>query len=66
MKVKEIREMGVEGLKLKKRELQEDLFRFRIRHASGQLETPSALARTRKDIARIETVLREREAQENG
>lgn len=66
MKVKEIREMGVEGLKLKKRALQEDLFRFHIRHTSGQLETPSVLGRTRKDIARIETVLREREAQENG
>jgi large subunit ribosomal protein L29 len=43
--------------------LVEELFRLRIRHTSGQLETSSALGRARKDIARIKTVLRQREAQ---
>lgn len=62
MKTKEIRDMGIEELSRKNLELQEDLFRLRIRHAAGQLETPSVLGRTRKDIARIKTVLREREA----
>ncbi len=63
MKMKEIRDMGSEELNRRKSELQEDSFKLRIRHASGQLETPSTLGRTRKDIARIKTVLREREAQ---
>ena len=62
MKIKEIRDMGIEELKRKDRELSEDLFRLRIRHASGQLEAPSALGRTRRDIARVKTVLAEKEA----
>ena len=62
MKTKEIREMGVEELEKKSRELAEELFRLRIRHSSGQLESPASLGRTRKDIARIKTVLMEREA----
>jgi large subunit ribosomal protein L29 len=62
MKIKEVRDMGVEELQKKNRELDEDLFRFRIRHASGQLESPSSLVRIRRDIARVKTVLREKEA----
>ena len=67
MKIKEIRSMGAEELNRRKSELQEDLFRLRIRHTSGQMEAHTTLGRTRKDIARIKTVLREREAKiENG
>lgn len=62
MKTSEIREMVVDELNRKNRDLVEELFRLRIRHASGQLETPSALGRVRKDIARIRTVLKEKEA----
>ena len=62
MKIKEIRDMGIEELKRKERDLSEDLFRLRIRHASGQLEAPSTLGRTRRDIARVKTVLAEKEA----
>lgn len=60
MKTKEIRDMGVEELEKKSRELSEELFRLRIRHSSGQLESPAMLERTRKDIARIKTILKER------
>jgi large subunit ribosomal protein L29 len=63
MKIKEIRDMGNDELNRKNQELVEELFRIRIRHASGQLEAPSALGRLRKDIARIKTVLVEREVQ---
>ena len=63
MKISEIREMVVDELNRKNRDLVEELFRLRIRHASGQLETPSSLGRVRKDIARIRTVLKEREAE---
>lgn len=66
MKIKEIRDMENPELKRKDAALAEELFRLRIRHASGQLETPSALRRVRKDIARIKSVLAEREARENG
>ncbi len=62
MEIKEIRDLSTDELKRKNKDLVEDLFRLRIRHTSGQLEAPSALGRTRKEIARIKTVLREREA----
>ncbi len=62
MKKKDIIDLSIDDLKRKNVELEENLFRLRIRHTSGQLETPSALGKTKRDIARIKTVLREREA----
>ena len=62
MKIKDIRDMETDELNKKNSELAEELFRLRIRHASGQLETPSALRRVRRDIARVNTVLTQREA----
>jgi ribosomal protein L29 len=62
MKINEIRALDVNGLKQKIAELREELFRLKIRHASGQLESTVMLARFRKDIARINTVLKEKEA----
>ena len=62
MKIKEIRVLGINELKQKSVELMEELFRLKIRHASGQLESTVMLGRFRKDIARINTVLKEKEA----
>jgi large subunit ribosomal protein L29 len=62
MKIKEIKDLGMEELKQKGRDLAEELFRLRIRHTSGQLDSPALMGRVRKDIARIKTVLREKEA----
>ena len=62
MKIKEIRDLGINELKQKDSELVEELFRLRIRHASGQLESTAMLGRLRKDIARIKSVLKEKEA----
>jgi large subunit ribosomal protein L29 len=62
MKINEIRALDVNGLKQKIAELSEELFRLKIRHASGQLESTVMLARFRKDIARVNTVLKEKEA----
>jgi large subunit ribosomal protein L29 len=62
MKIKEIRDLGISELNQKNSEIIEELFRLKIRHASGQLESPATLARLRKDIARINTVLKEKEA----
>ena len=43
------------------RELVEEFFKLRLRHASGQLDSPAMLGHIRKDIARIKTVLAEKE-----
>ncbi|PKN84201.1 MAG: 50S ribosomal protein L29 [Deltaproteobacteria bacterium HGW-Deltaproteobacteria-1] len=62
MKIKEIRGLGINELQTKNRELAEELFRLKIRHASGQLESTATLGRLRREIARIATVLKEKEA----
>ena len=62
MKIKEIRDLGISELKQKNSEILEELFRLKIRHASGQLESSASLGRLRRDIARIKTVLKEKEA----
>jgi large subunit ribosomal protein L29 len=61
MKIKEIRDLGIGELAQKNSELVEELFRLRIRNASGQLDSTASLGRLRKDIARIQTVLKEKE-----
>jgi len=62
MKISEVRGLGINELQNKNRELAEELFRLKIRNASGQLESTASLGRLRKDIARIATVLKEKEA----
>jgi large subunit ribosomal protein L29 len=62
MKIDEIRALDISGLKQKIADLSEELFRLKIRHSSGQLESTVMLARFRKDIARVNTVLKEKEA----
>ena len=61
MKTKEIRELTVEELNTKLKDLKEELFNLRFRHAIGQLENPASLNLCKKDIAKVKTVLRERE-----
>ncbi len=61
MKVKQIREMTNQELEAKLDELKEELFNLRFQGATGQLENPMRIKQVRKDIARIKTVLRERE-----
>ena len=61
MKLIEIRELSTEELNAKIYELKEQLFNDRRKQAVGQLENGKALTNARKDIARIYTVLRERE-----
>ena len=61
MKAKELHELTVEELNAKVKELSEELFNLRFRHAIGQLENPMSLKACKKDIARIKTILREKE-----
>ena len=61
MKTKEIRELTVEELNTKLKDLKEELFNLRFRHAIGQLENPASLNSCKKDIAKVKTILREKE-----
>ena len=63
MKAKELHELTVNELNAKLKELSEELFNLRFRHAIGQLENPASLKTIRKDIAKAKTVLREKELQ---
>lgn len=59
MQAKELRELGAEELRQKVRELREELTRLRLRKGVSQLENPMKVRDTRRDLARILTVLRE-------
>jgi large subunit ribosomal protein L29 len=61
MKAAKVREMGAEELKTKERELQEQLFKLRVQQSIGQLENAIKLRQTRREIARVKTVLREKQ-----
>ena len=58
--IKEIRELSVEKLEAKLQELKKDLFMLRMQHATNQLDNPMQLAATKKDIARVKTIIREK------
>ena len=61
MKAKEVRELTSEQLGAKLNELKKDLFNLRLQHAVNQLDNPTKIAEVKHDIAKIKTVLRERE-----
>ena len=66
MKGKELHNMTNEEFSAKLGELKSELFNLRFRHASGQLDNPMTIALVKKDIARVNTVIRERELQVKG
>ena len=61
MKVKEIRDLTTEQIVAKIKENKEELFNLRFQQATGNLEKPSRINELRKQVARMKTVLRERE-----
>ncbi|MBQ8427456.1 MAG: 50S ribosomal protein L29 [Clostridia bacterium] len=61
MKTKELHELTVEELNTKLKELSEELFNLRFRHAIGQLENPAAIKNCKRDIAKVKTILKQRE-----
>ena len=61
MRAEEIREMTPDDIKARVSELEEERFRLRFRSATEALENPLRLRTIRKDIARLKTVLTERE-----
>ena len=66
MKTKELHELTIEELNTKLKELSEELFNLRVRHAIGQLENPASLKTCKKDIAKVKTLLREKELNAQG
>ena len=65
MKAREIHDMTNDELATKLAGLKEELFNLRFRKATGQLENPNVLKTVKKDIARVKTVIRERELKAN-
>ena len=61
MKAKELRAMSVADLEAKVSELKKDLFFLRMQHATNQLDNPQKLVETKRDIARVKTMIREKE-----
>ena len=59
MKANEIREMSAAELNVKLADLKKDLFNLRLQHATNQLDNPTQIAKVKRDIARVNTVLRE-------
>ena len=62
MNAAEIRELTVDDLRAREKELDDQLFRLRIQKSMGQLEGPARLRDVRKDLARIKTILKEKSA----
>lgn len=63
MKAKELREMSLDEMMRKELDLKQELFNLRFQHGSGQLENTSRLQSVKRDIARLKTILRQKETQ---
>ncbi|MBR0355619.1 MAG: 50S ribosomal protein L29 [Oscillospiraceae bacterium] len=61
MKATEIRSLSVEELEKKLADLKKDLFMLRMQHATNHLDNPMKISAVRRDIARVKTVLREKQ-----
>ena len=61
MKVEELRKLSTEDLQNKIKENKEELFNLRFQQATGNLEKPSRLHTLRKEVAKMKTIIRERE-----
>ena len=62
MKIGEFRDLGADELKQREKDLDDQLFRLRIQKSMGQLEAAGKLKSLRRDVARLKTVLREKES----
>lgn len=60
MQAKELREMSVDDLTQKRTELREEIGHLKLKRATSRLENPMKLRQTKRDLARVETLLREK------
>ena len=61
MKIQEIRDLSTQELEDKIKSLKEELFNLRFQNATNQLENPMRIVSVKKDIAKVKTVLKEKE-----
>ena len=61
MELNKIREMSEVELNAELTKMKKDLFNLRFQHVTGQLENPILLRETRRDIARVKTIIKEKE-----
>jgi len=61
MKMQEIRDLSMQELEDKIKDLKEELFNLRFQNATNQLDNPMRIVSVKKDIARVKTVLKEKE-----
>lgn len=61
MELKKIREMSEAELNSELGRMKKDLFNLRFQHVTGQLENPIKMRETKRDIARVKTIIREKE-----
>jgi len=66
VKAKELRDLGVVELREKERDLSQSLFNLRVQKASGQLGNTAMVGKTKRDLARVKTVLRSKEISVGG
>jgi len=64
MKASELRELSTDELLEKERALKQELFNLRFQKATGQLGNTAIISKTKKDLARVKTVIRERQIAE--
>ena len=62
MKAMELRELTLEELRARETEIADQLFALRLQKVTGQLESPAKIPNLRRDLARVLTVLKEKEA----
>ena len=65
VKAKELRDLSVEELREREKELNREFFNLRIQKATGQLGNTAMMGKVKKDLARVKTVLREVEIQDD-
>ena len=61
MKIQDIRDLSTQELEDKVKDLKEELFNLRFQNATNQLENPMRIVSVKKDIARVKTIIREKE-----
>ncbi|HNQ63863.1 MAG TPA: 50S ribosomal protein L29 [Syntrophorhabdaceae bacterium] len=66
MKANDLRDLTVEELLKKKKDAKEEVFNLRFQHSTGQLDNVARMKIVKRDVARIETIIREKELKNRG
>ena len=64
MKASEIRDMSLDEMRQKASDIEQEIFNLRFQHGTGQLENTSKLKQTKRDMARLKTIIRQTESQQ--